>query len=223
MTSPSPMRPREKEADDEQKPFDKYLSHLVILHFDSGYDHWNHDDAEAMEGLEQDKFAYLGIPYLTPGGPGADGLKMGTRPTHDTLCDMPLNLPAVVQVRRGAASGCHQQKGAGQSAHCSAGSRDRSAPIKRSCSIRPPGRARAFPPSSAPCCATFLGLHERRIADATCTAPTTPRSACNAVPVGELMSLFESAADSRLVLYNETPTTPRGIVQIPATCWRSRP
>jgi probable rRNA maturation factor len=53
-----------KEADDEQKPFDHHLSHLTVhgfLHL-IGYDHENDDDAEAMESLEQEILALLGIP-----------------------------------------------------------------------------------------------------------------------------------------------------------------
>ena len=52
------------EADDEQKPFDHHLSHLAVhgfLHL-IGYDHETDDDAEAMEGLEQEILAQLGIP-----------------------------------------------------------------------------------------------------------------------------------------------------------------
>jgi probable rRNA maturation factor len=56
-----------KEADDEHKPFDHHLSHLAIhgfLHL-IGYDHENDDDAEAMESLEREILAQLGIsdPY----------------------------------------------------------------------------------------------------------------------------------------------------------------
>lgn len=53
-----------KEADDEQKPFDHHLSHLAVhgfLHL-VGYDHEKDDDAEAMETLEQQILAQLGIP-----------------------------------------------------------------------------------------------------------------------------------------------------------------
>src|SRR6202166_517626 len=53
-----------KEADDEQKPFDHHLSHLAVhgfLHL-IGYDHENDDDAEAMEALEAEILAQLGIP-----------------------------------------------------------------------------------------------------------------------------------------------------------------
>ena len=53
-----------KEADDEQKPFDHHLSHLAVhgfLHL-IGYDHENDGDAEAMETLEQQILAQLGIP-----------------------------------------------------------------------------------------------------------------------------------------------------------------
>ncbi len=53
-----------KEADDEEKPFDHHLSHLAVhgfLHL-IGYDHENDDDAEAMESLEREILAQLGIP-----------------------------------------------------------------------------------------------------------------------------------------------------------------
>lgn len=53
-----------KEADDEQKPFDHHLSHLAVhgfLHL-IGYDHEKDDDAEAMESLEAEILAQLGIP-----------------------------------------------------------------------------------------------------------------------------------------------------------------
>ena len=53
-----------KEADEEEKPFDHHLSHLAVhgfLHL-IGYDHEKDDDAEAMEGLEREVLAGLGIP-----------------------------------------------------------------------------------------------------------------------------------------------------------------
>ncbi|MGB8397608.1 rRNA maturation RNase YbeY [Bradyrhizobium sp.] len=53
-----------REAEHEQKPFDHHLSHLAIhgfLHL-IGYDHEKDDDAEAMENLEQQILAQLGIP-----------------------------------------------------------------------------------------------------------------------------------------------------------------
>ena len=53
-----------KQADEEQKPFDHHLSHLAVhgfLHL-VGYDHEEEDDAEAMEALEQEILAQLGIP-----------------------------------------------------------------------------------------------------------------------------------------------------------------
>ena len=52
------------EADDEQRPFDHHLSHLAVhgfLHL-IGYDHEKDHDAEAMEALEQEVLAQLGIP-----------------------------------------------------------------------------------------------------------------------------------------------------------------
>jgi len=63
-----------KQADDEQKPFDHHLSHLAVhgfLHL-IGYDHEKDDDAEAMETLEQEILARLGIP-----DPYADRERMG--------------------------------------------------------------------------------------------------------------------------------------------------
>jgi probable rRNA maturation factor len=53
-----------READDEQTPFDHHLSHLAVhgfLHL-LGYDHEEDDDAEAMETLETEILAQLGIP-----------------------------------------------------------------------------------------------------------------------------------------------------------------
>jgi len=61
-----------READEEDKPFEHHLSHLAVhgfLHL-IGYDHENDDDAEAMEALERDILAQLGIPdpYAGSGG-----------------------------------------------------------------------------------------------------------------------------------------------------------
>ena len=53
-----------READEEAKPFEHHLSHLAVhgfLHL-VGYDHENDDDAEAMEALEREVLAQLGIP-----------------------------------------------------------------------------------------------------------------------------------------------------------------
>jgi probable rRNA maturation factor len=53
-----------READDEQKPFDHHLSHLAVhgfLHL-IGYDHESDAEAEAMETLEAEILAQLGIP-----------------------------------------------------------------------------------------------------------------------------------------------------------------
>ncbi|MEZ5819438.1 MAG: rRNA maturation RNase YbeY [Bradyrhizobium sp.] len=53
-----------READEEDKPFDHHLSHLAVhgfLHL-VGYDHEKDDDAEAMEALEREILARLGIP-----------------------------------------------------------------------------------------------------------------------------------------------------------------
>ena len=53
-----------READEEQKPFNHHLSHLAVhgfLHL-IGYDHETDADAEAMESLEIEILAQLGIP-----------------------------------------------------------------------------------------------------------------------------------------------------------------
>lgn len=53
-----------READEEQKPFDHHLSHLTVhgfLHL-VGYDHETDDEAEAMEALEIEILARLGVP-----------------------------------------------------------------------------------------------------------------------------------------------------------------
>jgi probable rRNA maturation factor len=53
-----------REAEQEDKPFDHHLSHLAVhgfLHL-IGYDHENDDDADAMETLEREILAQLGIP-----------------------------------------------------------------------------------------------------------------------------------------------------------------
>ena len=53
-----------READEEQKPFHHHLSHLAVhgfLHL-IGYDHETDADAQAMESLETQILAQLGIP-----------------------------------------------------------------------------------------------------------------------------------------------------------------
>ena len=69
-----------READDEQKPFDHHLSHLAVhgfLHL-IGYDHEKDDDAEAMEALETEILAQLGIPDpYADRDPHADRERMG--------------------------------------------------------------------------------------------------------------------------------------------------
>jgi probable rRNA maturation factor len=68
------------EADAEQKQFDHHLSHLAVhgfLHL-IGYDHEKDGDAEAMEALEQEILAQLGIPnpYVDREGDSAEGERM---------------------------------------------------------------------------------------------------------------------------------------------------
>ena len=59
----------------------------------------------------------------------------------------------------------------------------------------------------------ILSLHERRIADVMIHRADII-AVKHDIPLGELMSLFESAAHSRLVVYNETLDDPEGIVHI---------
>src|SRR5260370_23643652 len=60
----------------------------------------------------------------------------------------------------------------------------------------------------------ILGLHERRIADVMIHRADI-LAVKRDIPLGELMRLFESAAHSRLGVYNETLDHPEGIVHIP--------
>ncbi|MGY3619614.1 hemolysin family protein [Bradyrhizobium sp. USDA 10063] len=59
----------------------------------------------------------------------------------------------------------------------------------------------------------ILNLHERRIADVMVHRADIV-AVKRDIPLGELMSLFESAAHSRLVVYNETLDDPEGMVHI---------
>src|SRR6201746_211745 len=59
----------------------------------------------------------------------------------------------------------------------------------------------------------ILSLHERRIADVMVHRADIV-AVKRDIPLGDLMSLFESAAHSRLVVYNETLDDPEGIVHI---------
>ena len=59
----------------------------------------------------------------------------------------------------------------------------------------------------------ILGLHERRIADVMVHRADII-AVKREIPLGELMDLFERAAHSRLVVYNETLDDPEGMVHI---------
>jgi hemolysin (HlyC) family protein len=59
----------------------------------------------------------------------------------------------------------------------------------------------------------ILSLHERRIADVMVHRADII-AVKRDIPLGELLSLFESAAHSRLVVYNETLDDPEGMVHI---------
>jgi len=59
----------------------------------------------------------------------------------------------------------------------------------------------------------ILDLHERRIADVMVHRADIV-AVRRDIPLGELMSLFESASHSRLVVYNDTLDDPEGMVHI---------
>ena len=59
----------------------------------------------------------------------------------------------------------------------------------------------------------ILGLHERRIADVMVHRADIV-AVKRDIPLGELINIFESAAHSRLVVYDETLDEPEGIVHI---------
>jgi CBS domain containing-hemolysin-like protein len=59
----------------------------------------------------------------------------------------------------------------------------------------------------------ILDLHERRIADVMVHRADVV-AVKRDIPLGELMSLFESASHSRLVVYNDTLDDPEGMVHI---------
>ena len=59
----------------------------------------------------------------------------------------------------------------------------------------------------------ILDLHERRIADVMVHRADIV-AVKRDIPLGELMSLFESASHSRLVVYNDTLDDPEGMVHI---------
>src|SRR5215467_16041385 len=59
----------------------------------------------------------------------------------------------------------------------------------------------------------ILGLHERRIADVM-VHRADMIAVKRDIPLGELMDLFERAAHSRLVVYNESLDDPEGMVHI---------
>ena len=207
-----------KEADDEEKPFDHHLSHLAVhgfLHL-IGYDHEKDDDAEAMEGLEREILAQLGIP-----DPYADRDPMRTgsgwteMPDSDPIQDNPRdtpNLPAVVQegeVLRPAADNW-LMRAIRTLFGWKAGSVRADLQVVLDAST--PDEV-GFSAIERTMLRNILGLHERRIADVMVHRADIV-AVKRDIPLGELMSLFESAAHSRLVVYNETLDDPEGIVHI---------
>ena len=71
----------------------------------------------------------------------------------------------------------------------------------------------SFTPVERAMLRNILGLHERRIADVMVHRADII-AVKRDIPLGELINLFESAAHSRLVVYNETLDDPEGIVHI---------
>ena len=71
----------------------------------------------------------------------------------------------------------------------------------------------SFSPIERTMLRNILGLNERRIADVMVHRADIV-AVKRDIPLAELMSLFESAAHSRLVVYNETLDDPEGIVHI---------
>ena len=211
-------RPRAKRPMTKQKPFDHHLSHLAVhgfLHL-IGYDHEKDDDAEAMEGLEREILAQLGIP-----DPYADRDPMRTgsgwtdMPDSDPIQDNPRNtpnLPAVVkegEVLRPAADNW-LMRAIRTLFGWKAGSVRADLQVVLDAST--PDEV-GFSAIERTMLRNILGLHERRIADVMVHRADIV-AVKRDIPLGELMSLFESAAHSRLVVYNETLDDPEGIVHI---------
>ena len=204
-----------QEADDEQKPFDHHLSHLAVhgfLHL-IGYDHENDDDAEAMEALEREILAQLGIPDpYADREAGADELK----------CRTP-NRPTTIRATRAICRPWCRK------ARCCVPAADNwlTRAIRTLFGWKP-GSVRddlqvvldastpdevGFSAIERTMLRNILGLHERRIADVMVHRADIV-AVKRDIPLGELMSLFESAAHSRLVVYNETLDDPEGMVHI---------
>ena len=202
-----------KEADDEEKPFDHHLSHLAVhgfLHL-IGYDHEKDDDAEAMEGLEREILAQLGIPdpVLRTGSGWTE--MPDSDPIQDNPRDTP-NLPAVVkegEVLRPAADNW-LLRAIRTLFGWKAGSVRADLQVVLDTST--PDEV-GFSAIERTMLRNILGLHERRIADVMVHRADIV-AVKRDIPLGELMSLFESAAHSRLVVYDETLDDPEGIVHI---------
>ena len=204
-----------READEEQKPFDHHLSHLAVhgfLHL-VGYDHENDADAEAMEAwsARSSRSSASPIPMrMECGGTGELTCRTPTLPTTSRATRA--NLPAVVQegeVLRPAADSWLAR-------------------AIRTLFGWQPGSLRAdlqvvldastpdeigFSAIERTMLRNILVLRERRIADVMVQRADII-AVKRDIPLGELMRLFESAAHSRLVVYNETLDDPEGMVHI---------
>ena len=202
-----------READDEQKPFDHHLSHLAVhgfLHL-VGYDHEKDADAEAMETLERE---ILGAARHSRSlcGSGSGELTM---PDSDPTQDNPKNtrnLPAVVQegeVLRPAADNWLTRAIRTLFGWKPGSVRDDLQVVLDASTPDEVG----FSAIERTMLRNILGLHERRIADVMVHRADIV-AVKRDISLGELMSLFESAAHSRLVVYNETLDDPEGIVHI---------
>ena len=202
-----------READEEQKPFDHHLSHLAVhgfLHL-IGYDHENDADAEAMESLETRDSGAARHPRSLC-GPGADGLR----------CRTP-NRPTTIRATRATCPRwCSRARPARPTSDnwllrairtlfgWKAGSvRD---DLQVVLDASQPDEV-GFSAVERTMLRNILGLHERRIADVMVHRADII-AVKRDIPLGELMDLFESAAHSRLVVYNETLDDPEGMVHI---------
>ena len=202
-----------KEADDEQKPFDHHLSHLAVhgfLHL-IGYDHEKDDEAEVMEALETE---ILGAARHSRSVCGTEiPMRAGSGRTNGprTTTIRAAQLPAVAagRVLRPAADNWLTRAIRTLFGWKPGSVRDDLQVVLDASTPDEVG----FSAIERTMLRNILGLHERRIADVMIHRADII-AVKRDIPLGDLMSLFESAAHSRLVVYNETLDDPEGIVHI---------
>ena len=204
-----------REGDDEDTDFLHHLAHLTVhgfLHL-IGYDHENDAEAETMEGLESKIMVTHGPP-----GPMARSRarqriwprRLTAMPDNDSPSSInadpahyePRNLPVPVPPpREGGESWLTRVFRAifGWKPNSRADLKD---VLDTSRPANPASRRK-----KAGCSRTSSGLRERRVGDVM-----IPRADIVAVQqditLGELVRTFESAAHSRLVVYNDTLDDP---------------